>query len=1660
MKPERLAPLKYRMVSTVLGLFLGTHSAMAALSLPDTPLFVSSVTEPPLVLITMGRDHKLFYEAYNDASDLNDDGQFDVGYDPANIDYFGYFDSFKCYEYDSTDGRFEPTTTTADKTCAGGLEWSGDFLNYVTTARMDAIRGVLYGGYRSTDTASDTTLERTHVPQDAHSWGKEYNGIAAEGYDIQDYSPLPLPGTGKRHLLANTTLRNSGAGEPRLRILTNTDFRVWEWLSIERPVADSQCGNPTKTNCVPSGGGSAFSIVPASGTDGLSGLFREAYDCGGGICTDKTPDDKAEMDTTQIEAINPAGIPPNSPLGSDTPTIIDFPSLSDATPDIYGFGQVNEYFTIITGTLNVSADGTYKFAVDGDDAIDFAIDINSDGDFDDAGEIVTSFYGPHGFDGSPNTANTLDTFLFAGSYNIRYRHTEDSGGSGYQLFWIPASGSAGGPTTLTDLFVRVQVCVPGLLESNCKQYPNGNYKPTGILHDFGETDKMKFGLLTGSYAKNLSGGVLRKTMGSFTDEIDANDGTFTSTVGIVKTVDRFRELGFNTSYTHGSNCGFIFTRPFNEGECRWWGNPIGEMMYEGLRYFAGKGTPTSDFNIPASSNDDATLGLPLAAWDDPYDPNTGANECAKPMQLVISDINPSYDTDKIPGVDSNFGSFSGDISGLDVQNILDNTVSPNEPEVAGSHFIGQVGSTFDGAPTPKTVTSLGNIRGLAPEEPTKQGGYYSAAIAYHGLTTDVSAAAESQNINTLAVAIASPLPQFEIPVAGSTVTLVPFAKSVGGAGISTAQGNFQPTNTIVDFYIEDIRNTNASNADASFNGGLPYYKFRINYEDAEQGADHDMDAISEYILTVNDNALVGDTSDDTLSVQMNSVYAAGSVIQHMGYIISGTTADGTYLEVRDTDTGAGSDRDYFLDTPNVAGALPLSTSRTFIPGSAGGATLLKDPLWYAAKWGSFVDENDNDIPDLASEWDEDGDGIPDSYFLVTNAGKLKQQLENAFTRITELIGASASSVAINSTVLRTNSRLYQATFNTTDWSGELRAFTLNPDATIDSEAWAATDALPAPGDRNIFTTVQKTGVDTAISFDDTDADLVTAVGSGALINYIRGDQSNEQQNGGFFRDRSVVLGDIVNASPISISNQNFGYDFLPDATESSLYPAYVASKGSTFTGANGERFSIVIAGANDGMLHAFIDSTDTVPSTAGKEIFAYVPSMIHGDLPELADLNYSHRFFVDGTPHSSDAFINGAWTTMLVAHLGYGGRGLFALDISDPENFTASDVMWEFDSNDSAELGHVLHSPVIAKLNNGDWGVIFGNGYNSASQTARLFILNATDGSVIKIIDTEVGSGASPNGLAQPFLLDSNNDRIVDIIYAGDLQGNIWKFDMTGNASNWGSAFKQGNTPEPLYTATDDNGTTNTTADDTVQPITTRPVAVNHPDGGFMVLFGTGKYLENGDNTIPNSPQTQTFYGIHDPNQSTGNPTPVGTGRTDLVEQEILDEVDVLDDNNDVVNRARIVSDNTVNYSTQKGWYLDLISPINGSEAERVIANPLARFGRVIFTTFIPSGACEEGGDATIMEIDAVSGARLENSVFDFNNDGVIDADDFVTYGGTQVPGSGIYIPATLASPAVITADDASQEYKLTSGISGEITTTLEATGAITVGRQSWRQLR
>lgn len=1490
--------LPFAALSAFLVAMTGAASA-APLAISDSPLFLNAVV-PPLNMLVVGRDHKLFYEAYSDHSDLTGDGTLDVGYQGLlvkpdgkfKIDYYGYFDSYKCYTHDGS--KFVPAGVNTTKKCAG--QWSGDWLNWVTTARIDALRKVLYGGKRSTDTATDTVLERTLIPQDAHSWGKEYTSFAVDGYNISDVTPYSAPTpAGSRHFFASTTLMTTtdwttnASNPPLLRVLLNqaSTRRIWNWVSKESPVA-------------------------------------------GG--------------------------------------------------------------TIDTGAGNVAV-------------------------------------------------------------------------------------------TPTDIPVRVQVCVSSMPESNCKQYPDGNWKPTGLLQDFGENDTMLFGLLTGSYQKSKSGGVLRKQMGTIKDEINWNsNGTLNATVGIIRTMDLLRPAGYTNYTTQAGGYGTVYspglvtTRPFNEGEFGGdWGNPVGEMMYEALRYFAGKSAPTSAFDYSGSSFD-ATLGLPkVNSWSDPY--GSGKPVCAKPFQTVVSDVNTSYDSDQLPG--SYFSSFSGDISGLNVSTEADR-IWAGEFGASGKFFTGQSGALYDGAPTPKDVTSFANIRGLSPEEPTKQGTYYSASVARYGLLNDLSSASGNQKAQTFAIALASPLPRIDVPVGGGKyMTIIPFAKSVGGSSIDAAAGQFQPTNQIVDFYVEYIAPDRKSGS------------FQVNFEDVEAGNDHDMDAISRYTYVVN--------ADNSVTITVSSDYAAGGIIQHMGYVISGSTRDGIYLEVRDRDTGAGSDPDYFLDTPdaftgtppapnsgasrwNDGTALPLIHTRTFTPGPSTAANVLKDPLWYAAKWGGFEDSNGNNTPDLQSEWDVNGDGDPDNYFLVTNALKLKDQLSAAFDEIIRRTG-SASSASVNTGSISSDTRVYQAKFNSDKWSGQLLSYPVNTtDGTLMTAEWDAAVKLAAqtPTSRVIITKNADNG--NAVPFRWASIGAThqgqlqpSDTRGSARLDYLRGDTSQETTNGGLFRSRLSPLGDIVSSSPTYVGKPPMGY---PDGFESASYTAFAT--------ANANRPKMVYVGANDGMLHGFDAGTG---GTKGQEKIAFVPNSVFPNLIELTKPSYSHRYFVDGTPTVGDVFYSGAWHTILVGSLNRGGKSVFALDVTNPSTFTEANAAnifrWEFTD---ADLGLTYSRPVIAKLNDNKWYAIFGNGYNntqgaapvSTTGLAALYIVDIETGALKKKILTTAGSAATPNGLATPAVVDVDRDLKADYAYAGDLLGNLWKFDLRSTDVTTTSLMYG----QPLFIAKDALGNR--------QPITERPEVGRGPKGvGLQVLVGTGKFLELGDKSPT---QTQTFYGIYDKNSGTTAtdvlPSTTPTLRSVLTQQTILAEQTFTftkPDGTTVSYPLRVTSANTV--GSNRGWYLDFLSPSAPAfRGEMQVSNPVLRNGRVIFTTLIPDpNPCSGGGTSWLMELDAISGSRLIESPFDPNDDGVFSEADMVTVnvggvditvpvtgllsevGIAQAPGI-LFTPGTPGIPPSGPNDPGTpplppMEYKYISGSAPNASgSTLqrvkENPGANSKNRQSWRQLK
>lgn len=616
-----------------------------------------------------------------------------------------------------------------------------------------------------------------------------------------------------------------------------------------------------------------------------------------------------------------------------------------------------------------------------------------------------------------------------------------------------------------------------------------------------------------------------------------------------------------------------------------------------------------------------------------------------------------------------------------------------------------------------------------------------------------------------------------------------------------------------------------------------------------------------------------------------------------------------------------------------------------------------------------------------------------SAYYANNLTTLNSTFSSIFSSIIAQAGAAAA-VAMTSGSVSAGGKIYQGQFNSADWSGDLIAYNTNATTgAITTAAWQAGTVLNGQNydtGRKIITYKPSTGggipfrwpanssSPTSTELDISQTSALTSnpsLNASNLadtgpnrLNHLRG----QTGLGGFRARLTSVLGDVVNSAPAYAGPPAFDY---ADSLESAAYSSFRATYAS--------RTPMIYVGANDGMLHAF-------DATSGQEKLAYVPSQVYANLANLTTQNYNnnHRYYVDGSPTIVDAFYSGAWHTMLVGSLGGGGRGLYALDVTDPTTFSeanaASIVKWEYTDSD---LGFVYGQPSVVKLN-GKWAAVFSNGYNSTTGVAALYIVNIQTGALIKKISTGAGSAGTPNALATPTLVDEDANGTVDIAYAGDLQGNMWKFDLcdrnpstqlcANNTSGW-SATK-------LFIAQDGSGN--------AQAITGAVEASRHFSGdGYQLYFGTGKYLEVSDISTAG---TQTFYSLWD---RTSSPFSV-SGRANLQQQAVNTTTTVSG------TTYRTTSSNTVNWdcafpgspipatcglSAQKrGWYIDLPAP-----GERVVSDPALYSGRILFTTMIPNAtACSNGGTGWLMELDAMSGAALGGATFDVDGDGDVDADD------------------------------------------------------------------
>jgi type IV pilus assembly protein PilY1 len=660
-------------------------------------------------------------------------------------------------------------------------------------------------------------------------------------------------------------------------------------------------------------------------------------------------------------------------------------------------------------------------------------------------------------------------------------------------------------------------------------------------------------------------------------------------------------------------------------------------------------------------------------------------------------------------------------------------------------------------------------------------------------------------------------------------------------------------------------------------------------------------------------------------------------------------------------------------------------------------------LYLAAKYGGFIDANDDGNPFVTSnkngenrtvttiqnnEWDADGDGTPDNYFLAGNPRALIGAIHKIFADVPNSSG-SISGVAVSGTrVLADGGYVYQPGFDSNKWSGILKRFKIELNtnheiilATVSD--WDAGDVLtgsdpshanPLPAARRIYTAY--TAADKSFSTLNFEWSSL-AVAQRALLNtspatgvadglgeqrvaYLRGVRTMEEgANGGVFRARARVLGDIIHSNPVyvgapSLNTNGAGFTEFYDARK--------------------ERTKAVYVGANDGMLHAFDASN-------GQELFAYVPEMLLSQLNRLTAPAYAHQPYVDGVIVTADAKVGSRWRTVLVSGMGGSAQGVFALDITNPSAFSETNgALWEFSDSDDADIGNVIGTPVIAKFRTGtEEGVaqyryfaVVANGFNNyrndgagkynSAAPGVLFLLALdksaaepwTQGSNYFKFVMPISDATLQNGLSSPAVV-VGSDGAVRYVYAGDVQGNLWRLNFTGDAP-WSSAL--GTTPyKPLFVARDQNGTR--------QPITVQPKVVFAPDG-YVVLFGTGKFVENSDVSSSNF-KRQSFYGIHD----TTNDEDKLTNRTFLVPR--VAELSADGKTLNITGDAFVYGTTT---GTYRGWYLDFKDA--QTTGERSVTNPLAIYGRVFFNTLIPSVDPCAIGSGRSYALDALSGLTVD----------------------------------------------------------------------------------
>ncbi len=844
------------MLSGIMGLGVASY-ATAEMTADETskiqngtvatgPMNVAGMTVAPSVMIVLGREHGLFSEAYDDTTDIDGNSTLDIMYDPS-IRYEGIFDPDFCYVYQGGRenlinapeeknsetglmhfGYWRPVSHAADKSgslkiwdgqsktvkiCNAGEQWLGNFLNYMSTTRIDAIRKVLYGGARLVNNALPTSssiptryvytdssgteryatiLKHSRVLRDSHAWGKVLSGkMYEEQFKVSDFTGLPDTRGEQAYFFALASYDGNG-------IQQSNYFRVGLVANAGMPGIESN--GDTSKNYI------------------WDWVSRQ----------------------TMADTVGIAG------------------------PDYSGSGNLSTKINWVP--------------------------------FDDVGKHLRTLSGGQGV-----------------SWDERY--------SDYKK--------------IRQADLNVVVCTTEFHSSDdCKNYgtrDNPSWQPVGLLQQYGEgaSPRIRFGLITGSWANNLTGAGLRAEVDDFGKEINLSESDGSNKVlgdfvynkvlcensnlncGFIKTIDRMAIAQKNDGNAGDgvyTDCPRDFAgeriAKMENGKCKDWGNPVSKLLYASAQYFKGTLNSKSRF---LSDEKNTTTGLRIGhvTANDPYT-TLGIEYCSKPVSLLIADENVSFDYDSRWGGASPFDSDTTTIT-----DELKNKVSQGLK--AGEYIVGKVGGVDESqdpyvyVPSLKHINNLADVEGIAPAAAFSHGSYNVAGVASYyasnSLRSDLKNPSTGVSVDpkmqTYVVAMKPNLPEINIDVNGKNVTIIPFAKTVGdGSGDDTNARKVISTNQVADFYIESLNNEEGV--------------FRINYEDFQYGSDYDMDWVVEYRYRI----LKG-SDGDYVRVTLRHVDGDKYAPQHAGYLITGVDHTGVYVDLAKT-TAENSANNYYnvyeLDT--------------------------------------------------------------------------------------------------------------------------------------------------------------------------------------------------------------------------------------------------------------------------------------------------------------------------------------------------------------------------------------------------------------------------------------------------------------------------------------------------------------------------------------------------------------------------------------------------------------------------------------------------------------------------------------------------------------------------------------------------------------------------